>query len=264
MIRQDAFKKSASMLKGALHCHTNISKCGRDDPDAVIRKFAENGYDFLALTDHRIYNYKNFAPGTKIIIIPGMEIDAALPATAGLIHNFHSVCLGPSIEDGNGYVQDQTFEAVKVKDQIEFQGILDVHHVNNNITFLCHPQWSGITSREFEKLSGNFAMEIWNSGVAEKFGLDNNAAYWDELLMQEIKIFGVAVDDGHNMNIHCRSWVMVNAKPEKISPTISSISPNIINGRNTQIVVRVEAVMAVIISVVPSTAEVFSFAPFSR
>lgn len=47
-------------------------------------------------------------------------------------------------------------------------------------------------------------------GVIENM-MDANAAYWDELLGQGKKIWGVAVDDGHAMHHHCKGWVMVNA-----------------------------------------------------
>ena len=46
------------MLKGGLHCHTTRSD-GRGTPEEVIRLHAAKGYDFLALTDHRIYNRRN-------------------------------------------------------------------------------------------------------------------------------------------------------------------------------------------------------------
>ena len=42
--------------------------------------------------------------------------------------------------------------------------------------------------------------------------LDSNAAYWDELLAQGQRIFGVATDDGHAMSHHCNGWVRVNAE----------------------------------------------------
>ena len=63
MIRQAAFTGNARLLKGGLHCHTTRSD-GRGTPEEVIRLHAEHGYDFLAITDHRKYNYRNFAPET--------------------------------------------------------------------------------------------------------------------------------------------------------------------------------------------------------
>lgn len=74
MKRQEAFVNPKQMLKGGLHCHTTRSD-GDGTPEEVIRLHKENGYDFLALTDHRIYNYKNFAEDVDITIIPGMEFD---------------------------------------------------------------------------------------------------------------------------------------------------------------------------------------------
>ena len=52
MKRQAAFIDSRKLLKGALHCHTTRSD-GRGTPEEVLRKHAEHGYDFVALTDHR-------------------------------------------------------------------------------------------------------------------------------------------------------------------------------------------------------------------
>ncbi|MBR5868928.1 MAG: hypothetical protein IKZ21_05730, partial [Clostridia bacterium] len=70
MIRQQAFTEKRKMLKGGLHCHTTRSD-GQVAPDEVIRLHHKNGYDFLASTDHRFYNYTNFAPEVPLTIIPG-------------------------------------------------------------------------------------------------------------------------------------------------------------------------------------------------
>ena len=78
IIRQQAFiDKGNKMLKGGLHCHTTRSD-GAGAPDEVIRLHVQNGYDFLAITDHRQYNFQNFAPEQDIVIVPGMEIDRNL------------------------------------------------------------------------------------------------------------------------------------------------------------------------------------------
>lgn len=209
MIRQEAFVNAGKHLKGALHCHTTRSD-GAGDPADVIRLHKEHGYDFMALTDHRIYNYKNFAPDVEMTIIPGMEMDKNLSAPG--CHCHHIVSIGPEKGMGNGFEQDQTFEGGTLQDPAEGQIMLDMLHDNGNMTIYCHPEWSGVTAREFEMLTGNFAMEIWNSGCALGDGLDMNAAYWDDLLWQGQKIWGVATDDGHAMGDHCNGWVRVNSE----------------------------------------------------
>ena len=91
MLRQQAFIGKNKMLKGNLHCHTTRSD-GAMTPEDVIRLFKKNGYDFLAITDHRKYNYKNFAPEEGLTIIPGMEFDNAFDHGNG-VRFFHTVCI---------------------------------------------------------------------------------------------------------------------------------------------------------------------------
>ena len=209
MKRQAAFIPGAPMLKGGLHCHTTRSD-GHGDPAQVIRLHKENGYDFLALTDHRLYNYDNFGV-EGITILPGMEMDGNFSDREyRRVHCHHIVCIGP--KEGNGFAQDQQFERWVIGRPEDTQAALDMIHENGNMTIYAHPQWSGTPAREFEMLRGNFAMEVWNSGCAMENRLDTNAAYWDELLAQGIRIFGVATDDGHEMYHHCNGYVMVRSE----------------------------------------------------
>ena len=210
MKQQQAFAESGKMLKGGLHCHTTRSD-GSGTPEEVIRLHYKNGYDFLALTDHRYYNYTNFAPDVPITIIPGMEYDNTFEHGKGF-RCFHTVCIGPAKEDGNGYDQDERVNSGTAKNQEEYQPYLDEIHAKNNLTIYCHPEWSSTPARYFEKLEGNFAMEIWNSGCVQEDDQDADAAYWDELLGQGKRIYGVATDDGHAMKNHCCGWVMVRAE----------------------------------------------------
>jgi len=210
MLRQPAFENAGKLLKGGLHCHTTRSD-GRATPDEVIALHEKNGYDFLAITDHRIYNFKNHLPGSKLTIIPGMEMDRNIDDDRP-IHTFHSVWLGRE-KPNNPYEQDQQIEKASVKDQFEFQKTLDQGHANGQLTVCCHPQWSGTFVRELEQLKGNFAIELWNSVCALEFNTDmNNGWMWDELLMQGQKIYGVAVDDGHHAFHFSNGWVRVNAE----------------------------------------------------
>jgi len=210
MKRQQAFDGNKIMLKGGLHCHTTRSD-GAGTPEEVIQLHYENGYDFIALTDHRYYNYQNFAPEIPITIIPGMEFDGTFDNDHGF-RCFHTVCIGPSKEDGNGFDQDQRLDSAKVTGQEDYQPYLDSIHAKMNLTIHCHPEWSSTPAKYFDKLQGNFAMEIWNSGCAMGNQMDMDAAYWDELLGQGIQIYGVATDDGHGMHNHCNGWVRVNAE----------------------------------------------------
>lgn len=212
MLRQQAFIEKNKMLKGGLHTHTTRSD-GKLTPEEVIKLFKANGYEFLAITDHRNYNFKDFAPEEGLTIIPGMEFDnGSIKVEGGGFRCFHTVCIGPAKEDGNGFEQDVKLASAVAPTQEEYQPYLDDIHAKKNLTLYCHPEWSSTPARYFEKLKGNFAMEIWNSGCVIENDMDSDAAYWDELLGQGIRIFGVATDDGHQLHHHCKGWVMVNAE----------------------------------------------------
>ena len=66
MIRQQAFTKPGKFLKGGLHCHTTRSD-GELSPADTLRFAARDGYDFMALTDHQLYNLKNFIEDRNLI-----------------------------------------------------------------------------------------------------------------------------------------------------------------------------------------------------
>ncbi|MBO2516623.1 MAG: hypothetical protein CW338_04985 [Clostridiales bacterium] len=217
MIRQAAFEgmngNEQKMLKGALHCHTTRSD-GKSTPEEVIAQHAAAGYDFLAITDHRNYNYSDFGDHS-ITIIPGMEQDRNFISEREgdwCSHCFHSVCLGPADQERNGYRQDERPEGGYVKNQAEFQQVLDEVHRRGNITFLCHPRWSCLFPRDFDRLEGIWAMELWNTGCVMDDDIDrDNGDYWDEMLMQGKRWAGVAVDDGHCPDQNCKGWVRVNS-----------------------------------------------------
>ncbi|MBR4910157.1 MAG: CehA/McbA family metallohydrolase [Clostridia bacterium] len=211
MIRQQAFIDKKRMLKGGLHCHTTRSD-GELSPEETIRLHKQKGYDFLALTDHRLYNYKNFAPEVDITIIPGMEYNNHQVEGISGIRTFHSVCLGPEKESGNLYGQDEYYPSVRADTQEEYQATLDTIHKKGNITIYCHPEWSATAVAHFGKLEGNFAVEIYNTGCDFNNDMDYDAPYWDQLLGMGKRIYGVAVDDAHAKREYCNGYVMVNAE----------------------------------------------------
>ncbi len=212
MIRQQAFGGTEKMLKGCLHCHTTRSD-GNGTPEETSRYYYDHGYDFLAITDHRIYNYKTFVPEIPLTILPGMEFDNTFYRNKGEFRTFHTVCVGPTKEAGNGFFDEEHLSGGGfAKNQEEYQAYLDDFHKKNNLTIYCHPQWSSTPARYFENLTGLCAMEIWNSISAIVHDVDKDAAYWDELLGQGKRIFGVATDDCHATEHRCVGWVRVRAE----------------------------------------------------
>lgn len=216
-IQQAAFSTDRPFLKGALHVHTTRSD-GRGTPEEVIRLHHANGYRFMALTDHNLFNHNNLCPDVPMTILTGIERDFALPGRAAdKPHCVHIVGLGVP---GDERLPEQDFHpewAGRGESCADAQPMIDQMHAWGLATFYAHPEWSGTAYRDFGVLRGNFAMELWNSGCVIENDLDNHAAYWDEALDDGQQLWGVAVDDGHAMDHHCHGWVMVAAKDDPAS-----------------------------------------------
>lgn len=210
LLRQSAFEGGNRFLKGALHAHTTRSD-GKLPPEEALMRYELMGYDFAALTDHRVYNNQSYGPST-LTVIPGMEMDRRFAGSTGRgVHCIHTVSIGPA--HGNGFAQDQRFESGEIADQDAYQPVLDMLHENGNMTIFCHPEWSGTPVHEVERLRGNFAMELWNTGCAMENEMDtDNGLFWDYLLLHGARIFGVATDDCHSEDQYGKGYVYVNAE----------------------------------------------------
>lgn len=220
IIHQAAFAGKGTWLKGNLHCHTTRSDA-ISSPETVIRQYAAMGYDFLALTDHRIYNYENFAPDTQLTILPGVELDAGLPGPG--CHCIHLVSVGPERNRGNGFQQDQRFGTVQVQTAAEAKPMIEVIQSSGNLPIFCHPEWSGNTAQEILSLPETPLMEIWNSGCVVEDGLDGRGAYWDEVLFSGRHTYGVATDDGHRPYQNGLGYVKVRSADRTPSAIIEAL-----------------------------------------
>lgn len=210
MIRQQAFGEK-KMLKGVTHFHTTRSD-GKVDPGDAIRIYHQHGYDFVAMTDHRVYNFKNYAPEVPMTIIPGMEYDCTHIKDEWGFKCFHTVTIGPLKEDGNPHEQDQFFDKHINPTQGDYQYYLDGFEDKGQLTIHCHPHWSSTPPNYFKDLKGITAFEVYNHVCNYESREDfDNGAYWDELLGKGKVLWGVASDDAHRPEHYCGGWIMVNA-----------------------------------------------------
>ena len=219
ILRQAAFAKEGTFLKGNLHCHTTRSD-GKPTPDAVIRQYKNSGYDFLAITDHRIYNKPQITDCGGLLILPGMEADRQVDGIGHIV--VHVVALGPA--EGNGYTDGQPVVYQNGGTQEECQDIIDDIRTAGNLAILSHPEWSGNSVEAVKALQDYQMIEVWNSDAAISTGVNANAYHWDALLHEGRRIWGVASDDGHELQMNCLGYVQVKA--ERNIPSILSALEN--------------------------------------
>ena len=158
-IQQAAFKAGKPFLKGALHCHTTRSD-GKGDPADVIRLHHDNGYDFMALTDHNVLNHINHGDA-PMTILAGVERDFGLPGRKqDKPHCVHVVGVGVPGDPAIPAQDARPTHAGRGEEAIQAQSMIDEMHGWNMKTIYAHPEWSGTTFQDFGGLQGNFAMEV--------------------------------------------------------------------------------------------------------
>jgi hypothetical protein len=207
MLQISAFNKNGKWYKGNLHCHTTSSD-GILSPEEVCRLYREGGYNFLALTDHRLFTYRSDLESEKFIIIPGVEMDRD-EEDGCKCHHVVGLC-GP--ENGKLSMQGERMESPG------WEGINSVQKMIDNMSdkglhnIYCHPVWSRVEFEDFKDLSGYFAIELYNHGCEVENHTGYSLIYWDSLLRRGRRIWGAATDDAHHrLKDQMGGWVMVNA-----------------------------------------------------
>ena len=210
-------------FKGNLHGHSNHSD-GALNPQEVVNKYKEIGYDFTCLSDH-LWKDTKFAAETVLetkhlnqkdfITIPSAELH----------------CLGKK------YVKDGLWHIVanglpldfKCADEKETAPRLVQRAIEAGaFVTIAHPEWYSLTFDECLSLSHAHGIEIYNHSchIEAQRGFGTAAA--DYLLQENNRIFLTATDDSHfKMQDSGGGWVMVAA--DKLSE--SSILNALKNGQ---------------------------------
>jgi len=218
--------KSGQWYKGNTHTHSTISD-GKYSYNEVIGFYKNRRYNFLAMTEHEIYTAHQGFDDSNFIIIPGMEIAARPPDGIyyGLIvlaknklselkyTNLQKV--GPLVEYGLPWNDEQGF-------QKSINKLSDGDHIS-----IVHcPYWNQMTPESLSAYSGYCAIEIYNHECLH-YGRQGNAeSYWDYLIKNGRKVWGIACDDLHQGNDSRfieGAWIMVKAPGLSITEISSAI-----------------------------------------
>jgi hypothetical protein len=211
--------------KGNIHTHTDRSD-GDTHPEAVVRWYRRNSYDFLVLTDHNHLTLLDYqAKGVKSrkpLMISGEEISIDLKTPEGF-KGIHVNGIGI-----RGYVEPvNTGEVVST-----LQGNIDAIRSAGGIASINHPNYTwALDHNHIIQVFGASLLEIFNGNTpTNTYGGAGHASceeIWDLVLSAGRPIFGVAVDDSHHFKGDFkpskanpgRGWVMVRAQsldPEAI------------------------------------------------
>jgi hypothetical protein len=191
------FDQPGHWFRGNLHVHSTTSD-GELTPEQVIQFYRENGYHFLAFTDHRI-----LSPAHRVaddfVVLSGIEVDGRDPES-GL---YHLVGLGTAQEPD-----------IPWGEPLSIQAAVDRMRTAQGLVMLAHPYWSGQMSKDLLGLQGCFGLEVYNGGCDVDDAKGFSAVHWDDLLASGRSFYGLAVDDAHwrsGTKDAALGWVWVRA-----------------------------------------------------
>lgn len=203
------FGQPGRFWKGNLHTHTDHSD-GAYSPEETCRRYRDNGYDFVAITDHFLERY-NF-PIVDTRAFRTADFTTILGAELHTDHTemgdpWHILAVGLPLD----FAQTPAEETA--------QQLAARAQAAGAYVAVAHPHWYGLTERDLDALGMVDAIEIYN-GVA----IDHNdhADSWhmaDVQLGRGQRYLICATDDFHGTRQRHdfrRGWVMV--KSEQLEP----------------------------------------------
>lgn len=184
-VTYNPYGPGGTWYKGQVHCHTDRSD-GALPPEDVVQRYADLGFDFVALTDHNVITRV-----TGSILVLGQEYGkGSTEATSDTHMNGINI----------SYVPDKYGSEQERVDNITSQ---------NGIAILNHPAFFryAYDPDVLAALNNYTALEILNG----KYLSMNTIGWWDDALTAGKRVWAVAADDAHTADQFGKAWIMVQA-----------------------------------------------------
>lgn len=175
-----AFAADGVWLRCQLHCHTDRSD-GVPAPDALVRHYADDGFDCVAITDHWLITDAD-AGRDGPLLVPASELSADLGHAP-----FETEVLALGIEAlPEPRVPFPTLAACAA--WIAERG---------GAAVLAHPRWSALAPEDILPATALHGLEVYNGGCALEQGNGLADAVWDAVSERGLLLGAVATDDAH-------------------------------------------------------------------
>ena len=184
-------------LKGNFHTHTTLSD-GQWTAREAIAAYRDDGYDFLALTDHDKLVKAPVKSSGRMLILPGQECHISKEALETGALSYHVVGLGLKKE---------------VPRRATGQALLDGVKKAGGLAYVAHPRWTQMPYDDFDALEGYDGFEVWNGNCQKECGRGYSCDYWDRYMTASGRaLWAIGVDDTHLPSRDFGTgWTHVNA-----------------------------------------------------
>jgi hypothetical protein len=222
MSRLSAFTAPGRFWRGNLHTHSTRSD-GVLSPEEVCRRYRDEGYDFLALTDHFVGAYGYPIVDTlpfrtnSFTTILGAELHSGAMANGELWHIL-AVGLPASFAPSDSPDFD-VHPGMESGAEIAARAV-----AAGAFVAIAHPQWSGLTLEDARGITAAHAVEIYNHGCATGCDRPDGAAIADLLLSEGRRLTLIATDDAHfHEPDHFGGWVMVKSEANEPEALLAAL-----------------------------------------
>ncbi len=204
-MRNLPFDKPGRFWRGNLHTHTTVSDGNRSTED-VCRFYRENGYDFLAITDHFMEKYNCPINNTRPFRTAGFTTIIGAELHSGFMEMgelWHILAVGLP-EDFAPPVEGETGP------QIAGRAL-----AAGAFVAAAHPQWNCATPTDIVSLGDIHAIEVFNGAALDDNDRADSWHLTDILLARGHRYTTCATDDAHftaNYSDAGRGWVHVKAE----------------------------------------------------
>ena len=199
----EAFEGSGRFWRGNLHGHSNGSD-GALSPGEVCGRYADAGYDFVAISDHFLKPYGYPVTDTRAFrrngftTLLGAELHAPATSRGDL---WHIVATGLP-EDFAPTAPEET--AVALARRAREAGAF---------LALAHPHWSQLTAEDGLSIDAAHAVEVYNHKSTIEVDRGDGLVLFDALLHAGRRVWAIASDDSHwHGHDGFAGWVMVKAE----------------------------------------------------
>jgi hypothetical protein len=217
-----AFAAAGRFWRGNLHTHSTRSD-GVVKPEEVCRRYRDQGYDFLALTDHFVGAY-----GYPIVDTTGYRTNSFTTILGAELHSgamesgelWHILAVGlpPDFAPSDSPDFDP-HEGQETGPELAARAV-----AAGAFVAIAHPQWSGLTLRDARSITAAHAVEIYNHGCAVGADRGDGASIADLLLAEGRRLNLIATDDAHFYEPdHFGGWVMVKAEANEPEALLSAL-----------------------------------------
>lgn len=204
------FNKPGRFYRGNLHTHSTCSD-GALSPEAVVKAYRDEGYDFIALTDHFLERYNYPLTDTRpyrssdFTTLIGAELHGPEIDLGGI---WHFVAVGLPLD----------FEPLRAGES--GPDIAARAAAAGAFVGAAHPAWYGLTMEDLHRVvEAVDAIEVYNETCAELNDRGDSWAVCDALLAQQHRVTAYAADDAHfGRHDYFGAWVHVRA--ESLEPEL--------------------------------------------